>query len=603
MSEHNRKKARLAVLVSCLLLLATAIALFVFYLYTRYLPLYLLSLAVLMPSVIYLLQLPVHLLRAPRAAAAPPAEAVAETDEAAAPADAPAPRKGHALRRACALCARTAVRVARAALGLLYRRRLWLLAAPTPIALIVVHLMFWGMTGRATSVYNVGYVIPVVLLLLFVLFVVIDRWCKYTATEDAFLQALLRNVRSALGVTRLSVLLTLVAMVIRLLGFYELQRWLIVALEIIFVYESVFLLLSLAVRLLRRELTERPDLSIPMPQLLGTSHELGVLSYLEENTGITMRSLWSIRFIKTLLPYTVVFAAAILWFSTGIIQIEAQQHGAVYRLGRLLERPLEPGLHLTLPWPIDRVDVYDTETVQKLTIGYRATESGDNIWTDGHGNTEYKLLLGGGDELVSINLRLEYRIDDLTAYLRSSASPEKLLEARAYELVTDRTINTDLETLMDIDRAAFAESFRASLVTLLDEYHTGLEIVSVVLESIHPPVEVASVYQGVVSAEIDAQRSILNAQATAAVTVAQAQASYDTSIAVATAEQSTLVAQARADVSEFMASVSADEAHTDAYRYYKYLNAVRQAYGQARLVIVGEGVDSSNLYFGNMVLN
>jgi len=90
---------------------------------------------------------------------------------------------------------------------------------------------------------------------------------------------------------------------------------------------------------------------------------------------------------------------------------------------------------------------------------------------------------------------------------------------------------------------------------------------------------------------------------TAAVTVAEAQSAYDTSVAIATAEQSTLVAQARADVAEFMASVSADNAYTNAYRYYKYLNAIRQAYGKAKLVIVGEGVDSSNLYFGSMVLN
>ena len=46
MSDQNRKKARLAVLLSCLLLLASAVTFFVFYLYTRYLPLYLMALAV-----------------------------------------------------------------------------------------------------------------------------------------------------------------------------------------------------------------------------------------------------------------------------------------------------------------------------------------------------------------------------------------------------------------------------------------------------------------------------------------------------------------------------------------------------------------------------
>ena len=355
--------------------------------------------------------------------------------------------------------------------------------------------------------------------------------------------------------------------------------------------------------MIRRELTEQPDLSIPMPRMLGASHELGILSYLEENTGITMRSLWSMKFIKMLLPYTVIFGCLILWLSTGLIQIESHQHGAVYRFGRLQEETLDPGLHLTLPWPMDRVDVYDTDTVRKVTIGYKSTEAGDNTWTGNHGNSEYKLLLGSGDEVISINLRLEYRISDLGDYLRSSAAPDKLLEAKAYELVIDHTISSDLETLLAVDRSAFAADFFEDLSASIEPYHTGLEVVSVVLESIHPPVEIASVYQGVVSAEIQAQRLILEAEAKAAVTRAEAQASYDSAVSVATSAQYSQVAQARSDVSEFMASVSADRNYTDAYRYYKYMNAVKSAYGNVRLIIVGDGVDSSNLYLGNLVLN
>ena len=594
-SGHN--KGALTAFLSALLLLASSVTFFVFYFITRYLPFYLMALTVLLPTVIYSVLLLVGLLRAPAEREATPAEGGEET-----PAD-ETPAGKRTWRAVCRSIGRGLFRAARAVQRFFYHRRLWLIVLPTLIALGVIHLMFWTVTGRMTSVYNVGYVVPVVLLLLFILYIIFDKWCKYAECGNDYLAAVIRDLRTAIGVARLSVLLTLVIVVIRLLGFYELQKWLVVAMCVIFAYESIFLLLSLGVRILRRELTEKPDLSIPMPQLLGSSHELGVLSYLEENTGITMRSLWSIKFIKTLLPYTVIFACLILWFSTGLIQIEAYQHGAVYRFGKLQEKELEPGLHLTLPWPMDRVDVYDTDTVRKVTIGYKSTETGDNTWTGNHGNSEYKLLLGSGDEVISINLRLEYRIGDLGDYLRCSSTPDKLLEAKAYELVIDHTINYDLETLLAVDRSAFAADFHSDLSATIEPYRTGLEVVSVVLESIHPPVEIASVYQGVISAEIQAQRQILEAEGRAAVTRAEAQASRDTAISLATSAQYTQVAQARADVSEFMASVAADEAHTDAYRYYKYLNAIGQSYGKARLVIVGEGVNSSNLYFGSMVLN
>lgn len=595
MKRTERKRGLLTALLSAALLLASSVIFLIFYYMTRYLPFVLMGLTLLMPTLLHIWLLVLGLLPAPRGEGA-------EASDSPASEDAAEPQK----KKIAALLTKATKGISRMARGIshfLYTRRLWLILLVSLPVIVLSHWLFWRLAARMTSVYNVTYIITAVLLLLFVLSVIFDKWCKHAVCEDAYFEAVIRNLRSVLGVARLAILLTLLVIVIRLLGFYELQKWLVIGLGVIFLYETIFTLLSLAVRTLRRELTEKPDLAIPMPRLLGASRDLGVLSYLEENTGITMRSLWSMKFIKMLLPYTVVFGCLILWISTGLIQIESHQQGAVYRFGKLREKVLEPGIHLTLPWPMDQISVYDTDTVKKITVGYRSTEAGDNTWTGNHGNSEYKLLLGSGDEVISINLRLEYRICDLGAYLRSSASPDKLLEAKAYELVIDHTISSDLETLLAVDRSAFAADFFEDLKASLAPYQTGLEIVSVVLESIHPPVEIASVYQGVVSAEIQAQRLLYEAQAKAAVTLADAQAAYDTTVSLATSEQYTQVAQAQSDVAEFMASVAADQSHTGAYRYYKYMNALKNAYGNVRLIIVGDGVDSANLYLGNLVLN
>ena len=597
MKRDERKRGSLRVpLLSALLLLASSVLFFVFYFLTRYLPFMLMAMTLLMPTVIYTWIRVLGFLRAPQKSEVTEDAAPLEDGEAAEE----TPRRLADLPKQLG---QGIIRAWRALTHFLYVRRLWLVLLLSLPVMALTHFFFWRMTARMTSMYQVSALITVVLLVFFVLSVIFDKWCKHAACRDAYFGAVIRNLRSVFGVARVSILLTLVVIVIRLLGFYELQKWLVVALSVIFLYETLFLLLSLCVRTLRRELTEKPDLAIPMPGLPGLANDLGVLSYLEENTGITMRSLWSMRFIKMILPYTVIFGCLILWISTGLIQIESHQQGAVYRFGRLREKTLEPGIHLTLPWPMDRISVYDTDTVKKITVGYKSTEAGDNTWTGNHGNSEYKLLLGSGDEVISINLRLEYRISDLGDYLRTSASPDKLLEAKAYELVIDHTISSDLETLLAVDRSAFAADFFEDLKVTLEPYHTGIEVVSVVLESIHPPVEIASVYQGVVSAEIQAQRLLFEAEGKAAVTLADAQAAYDSSVSVATSEQYTQVAQARADVAEFMASVSADQNYSDAYRYYKYMNALKNAYGNVRLIIVGDGVDSSNLYLGSLLQN
>ena len=469
-----------------------------------------------------------------------------------------------------------------------------------PVLTAGIHVIFWLLTKRVSSIYAFTYVSPVIFVIIFVLSIIFGKWCNYVREDkNDFLDSLLHNISTVFGVTQLIMLLLTVSVMLKLLGIYEAQKILIYALCAVICYETVFIIGSFAIKLIRKEFFEKPDISIPVP-FVSHSKDTGVLSYLEKNTGITMRSLWSMHLIKQLIPYAAIFAVVIFWLCTGIVQIESYQKGAHYRMGKLQEKPLDPGIHLTLPWPFDKVETYNTDTVNKITIGYTSSERTDNTWTGNHGNSEYKLLMGTGNELCSINLRVEYNITDLTAYLKTSSSPDKLLEAKAYELITERTITTDLNTILSVNRSEFANSFKEELIREIDKYNVGINVVSVVLESIHPPVEIAEVYQKSISATIDAQSTIYTAEASAIVKVENAKRDAYTAEQKAYAEKHTSIATAKADVSEFMASVEADKVAPSAYRYYKYLAAITKAYGNARIVIVGDGIDSSNIYFGSV---
>lgn len=591
----NKRKAsawRLPALVSLVWLAITAAALIVLYYITKYLPLLLGGLAILLPTLIY------GITALFCCGAVPLEKQETRTEPEAVTADEAVKKPWW--RKAIPACARAVKSVATWLVDAYFRCRFAASVVLIAVTAIGIHVFFWIMMRRSTTLYNINYLFPVILAVIFVTHIIFEKWCAHVKTgNDKNGAAHLKNIRTAFGTSRIVLILIAAAQVVKLLGFYDLLKYVNIGLAVIFVYITVFIVLSLCVVVLRREFMDEPDISIPMPFSIGKSRELGVLSYLEKNTGITMRSLWSMRMIKQIIPYTVVISLLLFWLCTGVVQIEAYQTGAVYRLGKLCEKTLEPGLHMTLPWPIDRVVVKNTDTVNTMTIGYRSNESGDNTWVSTHGSQEYRLLLGGGNELVSINLRLEYRIDDLVAYLGNCSSPEKVLEAKAYELVTERTIGTDLDDLLSVNRSEFSKSFLEDMKVRLEEYDTGIELVGVVLESIHPPVDIAEVYQNMIGAEIDAEKLILDAQAAAATAIAGAEKQYDTSVNAAKADSYTKIAAAQADVAEFMAGVSADKQYSDAYRYYKYLRAVSRAYGGAKLIIVGEGVDPS-IYLGNL---
>ncbi|MBE6604165.1 MAG: protease modulator HflK [Ruminococcaceae bacterium] len=581
--------ARFVTLASLFCLLAAA-ALMVFLRYrTNYVPLLLLALILALPAAINLLLLVPLPREGQKEASAASSEKISEL----------LTRRA----RVAAFFKKQVLRFARA----VCHRRASLLAGGIVLLTVAINVFFWLTLKNITYAGRLNYFIAVLLAALFVLFIVFGKWCKHRmpecaenepAVEQRYGAALLRNMQSAFALARLGVLLSAVTVMLALLGIYDFTKWLTVLFGILFAYQTAFTFISLFVVLVRRELEVAPEVSAPAPGVEGG--DLGIVTYLEKNTGISMRSLWSIQMIKKAIPYAVLMSVLLLWGVTGVVMVESHQEGAHYRFGELREETLGPGLHLTLPWPFDTVEVYDTGTVNKMTVGYIAEGDADNIWTEAHGGEEYRLLLGGGNELVSVNLRVMYRIKDLRAYLTNCSSPELLMSAASYEIITARTITSDLDAMLATDRVAFASDFAAALTEVLTKYQTGLEVVNVVLESIHPPVEIADAYQAMISAEIEAGQMILDAEAYAGERLAWAWIDYDSTLAVANITKHESMAGARASVAEFMASVEADNAYSEEYRYYKYMQAITEAYSGAKLVIVGDGINEENIYIGNI---
>ena len=480
-----------------------------------------------------------------------------------------------------------------------HRRRDVLVALLLAATIFAANYFFWPNVKVPSNSGKLAYWIPVALVGAFVLSVALEKICAHaTAGEETASRwaAMAGNLKDAMLLGRIGQVLTATAMVLTLTGLYNPHLILQIILLLLFLYETVLLLLSAAIRLIRKELGTMPK----FPLSVKAMGQAGLLNYLEENTGITMRSLWSIRLIRQILPGVVLFIVLLTWLFSGMIQIDAHQEGALYRLGRLQNETLKPGIHLTLPWPFDKVEVYDTQSLRKVVVGYVPNGMNDNTWTENHGTEEYRLLLGGGNEMVSINLQVEYRISDLNRYLQASASAQSLLSAASYEIVTARTIATDIDTLLSADRTVFSQTFQQELEDRMKNYDLGIQVTNVVLESIHPPVEVAPVYQDVISAGIRAKQLILEAQREAALETTAAKQQAASNISTATKLMHQNVATAKGAVAEFMAAVEAYNGEPAAYTYYKYMNALADAYNRGVLILVGEGVDEGALVIGDL---
>ena len=178
-------------------------------------------------------------------------------------------------------------------------------------------ILFGMMLLKLTSLYNpLTYLYPIIFVLLFVASIIIDKWIKHSEPENERTGAFYHNTRVFFYLTRLVLILLSIATVIKLLGFAELQKYLYYALIVIFYYASVFILISLIISFIKKELTEKPRIVILLPFAGKDKNDLSILSFLENNTGITMRSLWSIKLMKELVPGALMTVALLLWLST-----------------------------------------------------------------------------------------------------------------------------------------------------------------------------------------------------------------------------------------------------------------------------------------------
>lgn len=467
------------------------------------------------------------------------------------------------------------------------------------IVVMVLVVGFYMFTLRVSDQIQ-GQTAPihmVVCVLTFILFACVEKWWSMR----------IQQVRDASSICNLMVLnkgataLLFLDMVSAFTGLFSITRYADYGMIGMWLYVAVSAAASVAVKVLRHSQAMEFYLYVLLPfyRPWGRPHS-GALDWLEQNTGISMRSLWSLKFLRETLPACALGVVLVLWLSTCFVQVEAYQQGALYRFGRLSEEDiLSPGLHFKLPVPFEVVRLYDVAHAQSMIVGYEGdTESRNNLWTMAHKGEEQKMLLGAGRELVAINLKVTYRISDLYAYLTNYSSPEQALNAKGYEIVMHNTVSTDINTIMSEDRSILSHAIEEELARYARQAGLGLEVMGVTLASIHPPIEIADIYQSVVSAGIQKKAAILTAEGAAMVAREQAQADKQTAVNQAGISRDERVSVANAEVREYNASIEAYQINPISYRLDRYLEAVENALSGRKKYLVGAGVDTGSLYSG-----
>ena len=215
------------------------------------------------------------------------------------------------------------------------------------------------------------------------------------------------------------------------------------------------------------------------------------------------------------LPLGIGAAVVALLAISSVHMLGPKEQGIVTTLGGY-SRTIDSGLSLTLPWPLEAVDVTDVRSFNVYSI------------PDGEGE---KLMLTSDKNLVDLSYLVRWNIKNLKDYNYRLADPDETVrevaEAAMRASIAQISLN---DALSGAGRAAVEQDVRDRTQRILDVYRSGVSIQGVEIKKADPPAKTREAFDQVNVAQQEADRDRSKARAWAQQALARAQgaaASFD----------------------------------------------------------------------------
>lgn len=216
-------------------------------------------------------------------------------------------------------------------------------------------------------------------------------------------------------------------------------------------------------------------------------------------------------YLLTWLKYLVMLAFFIYLLS-GFYRIKPFETGIIRFFGKVINDNVGPGLHYMLPYPFARVNKIRLQERKRIAVGF---EFSDQV-VGRRANPLQGEFISGDENILNLEMVLQYFIISPAEYLLSVDNPEALIRSFA------KTNLTRIVSQMEVDDILKGEGKVLIQSGVLQQTQTELDsimnnqkwvqITSVNLQKVSPPLEVADAFKDVVTARQDRDRLINEAE-------------------------------------------------------------------------------------------
>ena len=188
----------------------------------------------------------------------------------------------------------------------------------------------------------------------------------------------------------------------------------------------------------------------------------------------------------------VAVALLLVWALTGIYIVDEGWRGVETRFG---ERTVvtQAGPHWHIPFPIEDVEQINVADIRTARNKSKMLTSDENI--------------------VVMSIEIQYNVKDAQDFAFEVRDPDLTLQQTAETAIREVVGNNDMDLIITEGRAVVGSATKEIMQQILDNYRTGINVVTVNMDEAQPPEEVQDAFEDAIKAREDEQRIINEANA------------------------------------------------------------------------------------------
>ncbi|MFZ4833966.1 FtsH protease activity modulator HflK [Rouxiella sp. Mn2063] len=259
-----------------------------------------------------------------------------------------------------------------------------------------------------------------------------------------------------------------------------------------------------------------------------------------------------------------VAAVVVIWAASGFYTIKEAERGVVTRFGKF-SHLVQPGLNWK-PTFIDKVRAVNVESVRELAA------SG--------------VMLTSDENVVRVEMNVQYRVTDPEAYLFSVANPDDSLSQATDSALRGVIGKNTMDKILTEGRTTVRSETQRVLEETIRPYHMGITVQDVNFQTARPPEEVKAAFDNAIAAREKEQQYIREAEAYANQIQPLANGEAQRKLEDAKAYKDRTVLEAQGEVARFAELLPEYKAAPQITRERLYIETMQKVLSHTRKVLI-----------------